>query len=230
MSAFSNLINDIKESMRGEPHTLEEIRSELQNTRTDDVDIYDLISDHHDYLKESIVVLMDVDADPTKKRMHLSRFLTLLDMHARAEEETLYQELKANSDKMARIEALGAQREHDVAKELASELRGLQFEQSWSEEIDAKAKVIASLVTHHMDEEESEIFSVARAGISDEVAETIGMKYLERCKMLLSGSTSGTVDMPVDTSIAGPIDSSMNRDNVLDEASVDDMEPFRRQA
>lgn len=194
MSTFSDLIHDIKENLRGEPHKIEEIRDELVKTHPEDADLYNLIRDHHDYLKESISILMDVEADVGKKKIHLNRFLTLLDMHTVAEEETLYEELKDNLDKTARIEALSAQREHDVAKELAAELRSLQLSQTWSEELDAKSKVIASLVMHHIDEEEGDLFEVAKNDITPQVAADLGLKYLDRCKTLLTDA----LEIPVE--------------------------------
>jgi hemerythrin-like domain-containing protein len=181
-SFVSSLIHEIKNSLRREPHTLNEIKKSIEDASLGDLDFIALMEVHHDYLKESIVILMDKEAPVSEKQFHLDRFLKLVDMHGKAEQETLYQSMIQNRIKEARLEALSAQDEHDIAFELSQELRELRFELEWTEEIDAKAKVIATLVANHIKEEEGQVFPTARKDISSFDMDILCKEYIRRCQ------------------------------------------------
>ena len=145
-------------------------------------------------------VLMDKDAAPRNKQRHLSRFLDLLDMHGRAEEETLYRCLMRNPSKEARLEGLGGQDEHDIAYQLGQELRQLNFEFAWSESIDAKAKVVASLMANHIKEEERKMFSIAQNDIETDELRALTDEYIEKCKYYLDVAMNTPKNSFLDTS------------------------------
>ncbi len=162
---FANLLHDIKVSMRGEPHSLAEIVISMEEAKRDLDDFLDLLAEHHAYLRESIIVLLDKEGEHSEKQFHLDRFLTLLEMHGHAEEATLYNCLIRNRSKDARLEGLSGRDEHLLAYQLADELRRAGFENNWSDDVNAKAKVLATLVLNHIKEEEDEMFPTAKREI-----------------------------------------------------------------
>ena len=178
-----DVLHNIKKTFQGEPETLQEIRQTLMNDEKMEEDFVKLLEKHHDYLEESISVLIDAEASSYEKQVQLERLVQVLNMHAKAEQETLYQSLIHAADRLARLEGLAGQDEHDVALQMANELRKMNFQISWSEEIDAKAKVLANLIQSHINEEEREMFDVAEAAIEPVKMRALASLYKEKCKM-----------------------------------------------
>lgn len=141
--------------------------------------IISLIKDHHFILKDAIKVLKDYRGTPLSKRKKLTQFLEAFKMHAISEEETLYERMRT-LPKM-RILSLEAAQEHKIAESLAEELEGLRYQDQWNDEISAKAKVLASLVEHHLLEEEKEILPLIKLQLSRAELLDLGREYLARC-------------------------------------------------
>ena len=177
--------NFFKNLVSSEPRPLEELKESITLNRDDTQDFISILEDHHDYLEESISVLMSHEATDLEKQTHLTRFLKVLDMHAKAEEETLYVALKAADDKNARVEGFFGKDEHEVADRLANELKAMGFDISWSEVIDAKAKVLAGLVKNHIKEEETEMFAIAKETLAYEKMTELAAQYLDKADQYL---------------------------------------------
>lgn len=188
-SFLTSTFHDIKKTLRGEPHTLAEISALLEAEAKSEVDFISLLEKHHLYLKESIVVLMDRDATGKEKQFHLDRFLRLIDMHGKAEEETLYLSLMRNQMKEARLEGFAGLDEHDLAFQLGSELYEMNFDTDWTEETDAKAKVVAALVANHIKEEESHMFPLAKKDIEKSELRLLSREYILKCREYLDLGT-----------------------------------------
>lgn len=169
------------EIVRTEPHSIDEIRASLDKDLKDHKQFVPLLKEHHDYLQESISVLMDVDTTDFQKQEHLERFFRLLEMHGRAEQEVLYNHLKANDAREARLEGFAGQDEHDVAFQLEAELTKMGYKTEWNEEIEAKAKVLAVLVKNHIKEEESTMFDIAESHMTEEELEDMRDSYVQKC-------------------------------------------------
>lgn len=184
----SSTIHEIKKTFRHEPHSLSLIRATLLEDKNTESGLVDLLEKHHDYIKESIVILMDKEAKEIEKQTHLERFLHLLNMHGKAEEETLYQGMIKNSEKEARLEGIGGKAEHDHAFEISKELQALNFNIKWTEEIEAKAKVLAGLVNNHIKEEESIMFPIVKKDINEQVLKTLCTEYLSKCSTYINES------------------------------------------
>ena len=180
--------NFLKSLMGSEPHSLESIRDSLEKSFMNDTDFISLLKEHHDYLQESISVLMDKDATDADKQSHLIRFFRLVEMHGKAEQETLYMSLKKNGEKEARLEGFGGQDEHDVAFQLEEELLAMGYLSDWNEEIAAKGKVAASLMFNHINEEESDMFPIAQNDIDEAELENMRDQYITKCKTYLDAS------------------------------------------
>ncbi len=184
-SYFTSAFHEMKKALRGEPHSLVAIRNSLDDLQNSQTEFTDLLKQHHHFLKESIVVLMDKESEVAEKQFHLSRFITLLDMHGKSEEETLYRNLRVHAEKEARLEGLGGQNEHEVAYQLSDELEDLNYDFIWSEEVDAKAKVLAGLVANHIREEENEMFPIAQKFFQQSEMKALVEDYIERCRVYL---------------------------------------------
>lgn len=182
--------NFIKEMFSNEPHSFDDIAESLNLDSALETDLISLLEKHHDYIEESIEVLMDQDATEAQKKLHLKRFYRLVEMHGKAEEETLYVYLKNNADKFARIEGLGGKEEHDLAFQLESELTQLGYPSQWNEEIEAKAIRAAALLKNHIKEEESMMFQIAERYLSAAEFESMRSEYIQKCKLYLSHSES----------------------------------------
>lgn len=184
--------NFFKEMVRAEPHSLDEIRDSLDQDLAKHKQLVPLLKEHHNYLEESISYLLDQDSTDFQKQEHLERFFRLIDMHAKAEEETLYRHLKENSEKEARVEAFGGQSEHDIVFQLKEELNNMGYKNEWTEEVEAKAKVVATLMKNHIKEEEETMFTVAESHMTEEELEQLRDAYVQKCiGYLVSERASG---------------------------------------
>lgn len=92
-----------------------------------------------------------------------------LELHAHIEEKVFYPALEES--KQTHELVLEAYEEHDVVKKL---LRELGRAKTATEEWEAKATVLQENVEHHVEEEENELFTKARAALSQEDIEELG--------------------------------------------------------
>lgn len=165
--------------------SLNQLKESLQDDAQQPRDLVTILEDHHDYIEESIKVLMDPKASVEDKRTNLTRFITVLDMHSKAEEETLYVALQANEDKFARVEGLGGRDDHDLAKQVVEEIKALHYEDTWTDEVEAKAMRVASMVQTHITEEEKQMFKVAKKQISNDKLDMLAKDYIQKCRTYL---------------------------------------------
>lgn len=182
-----------KEIVRTEAHTLQEIRESLDLAEKEHKQLVPLLKEHHDYLQESISVLLDKDTTDFQKQEHLERFFQLLGMHAKAEQEVLYAHLKGNEEKEARLEGYAGQDEHDLAFLLGEQLSQMNYKVEWNEQISAKAKVVAGLIKNHIKEEESVMFPLAAAHMTEEELEDMRDSYIQKCIGYLINARAETI-------------------------------------
>lgn len=195
---MANVIEDFFKSLaHHESLPLEDVRLGLDEALQDQMEFIPLMERHHDYIEQSITVLMSKETNDTEKQDHLFRFFRLVEMHARAEEEVLYAALQHNSTKEARIEGFAALDEHDVVFRMERELCEMGYRTTWDDEIEAKARVVATLVKNHIQEEESEIFPLAEELFSSSHLELMCYSYIDKCKVYLDNSEHTSVTNPV---------------------------------
>lgn len=137
-------------------------------------DIVKLILADHEPLKKLIKVLKDLEASIRTRRRSFEQFATLLLVHARSEQESLYVYLK-DEKKELRIEGLEGEVEHDLAERMIEEVRMAEYADLWT----ARCKVLAELVEHHIEEEEAEILPGFKKESDMEDRVMIGKQYLE---------------------------------------------------
>lgn len=94
-----------------------------------------------------------------------------LDVHAHIEEKILYPALKKEAE--TRDITFEGLEEHHVIKLLLAELAGMAVD---SEEWTAKAKVLQENVEHHVEEEETNMFKLAREILTKEEIEDLGTR------------------------------------------------------
>jgi hemerythrin superfamily protein len=115
----------------------------------------------------------------SKKKQLVAQICTELSVHAQVEEEIFYPAVKrALKDKELVPEATV---EHATLKDLIAQVEGVEPE---GEMFDAKIKVLAEYVKHHVKEEQNEMFPKAKATNLDMLA--LGDKLAERKAELLA--------------------------------------------
>ena len=113
---------------------------------------------------------------PNKKAL-VAEICTALSVHAQIEEEIFYPAVKtALKDKLLVPEATV---EHAGVKDLIAQLKGVEPD---GEMYDAKVKVLSEYVKHHVKEEQTEMFTKARATSLDMVE--LGAQMAARKKEL----------------------------------------------
>lgn len=135
-------------------------------------DIATLVLRDHKPIKELLLILKDPDVSLSKKHTAFMEFEPMLSSHARAEEETLYDQLK-DKDK-TRIEALEGDSEHEIADRLMNEIKQITGDDDlWM----AKVKVLAEVVDHHVKEEEKEVLKESIKSLSTAERAEVGAEY-----------------------------------------------------
>lgn len=144
--------------------------------------IISLIKKDHRPLKAGIRILKSAKATDALKKKTLSNFLRDLELHAKSEERSLYQ--NTIEDGRIREPVLEGYEEHGLADLLSRQLQKSGFERNWSDEIAAKAKVLAELVEHHVKEEEGIMLPSLREALSTPTLHELGRLYLEEYSLL----------------------------------------------
>ena len=170
--------------MSYETETLKLLRQSLDEEE-DETSIISVLEHHHKYLREYMSILTAPDIEAEHKQATLSLFLTIFIMYAKAEQDTFYRLLKEATNRDVRLESLKAFDENEIAFEIIKELKDLDATKSWSEEIDAKIRVLAGLIKGHLKEEQTILYPMAEKFIPESRLMDLTDEYLEKCKMYL---------------------------------------------
>ncbi len=114
-------------------------------------DIVHLILEDHKPLKELIKTMKDSDKSEVEREAAFLKFAPLLAVHAKAEEEVLYVFMKKNKDLID--DAFEGDVEHGLADQMLTEAKAIQEKHLRN----ARIKVLAELVEHHIEEEENNV-------------------------------------------------------------------------
>lgn len=177
--------------MNYEKETLKHLRISLDE-EDEETSIIPIIENHHKYLKEYISILMNDETPPKDKQATASLFFPIFIMHAKAEEEVLYYDLKVSNNKDLRQEGLHAQDEHDIAYDLIDELKKMDIATSWSEEINSKMRVLTDLLKTHIREEELVMFPLVEKILSESKLIDLSDEYLNKCRVYLDMAMEDT--------------------------------------
>ena len=138
--------------------------------------IVDLILLDHKYLKDCIKVLKDDDGDKKEKLKMGKGFVDALEKHSEGEKKVLYKELL--NVKKFRSMILEGFIEHGIVdqkvKMLKRKLAGIR---TLNDELVAELKVLAEVVNHHVQEEESEMLPDVKSEIPTKTLELWGNRF-----------------------------------------------------
>lgn len=142
-----------------------------------------LLKDDHKKVRKLLDELVSTSGAKTRERL-LAKVASEIEVHTAVEEEIFYpaflQAAKKKEQEKLYYEAL---EEHRAAGEmvlpdlLKTDTSGLEFA--------GRAKVLKELVLHHADEEEKEMFKMARQLLSRDELTDLGERIEERKKELL---------------------------------------------
>ena len=131
----------------------------------------------HAYLKECISVLTNDYAHKNEKIFFARTFLDTLKKHSESEEKTVYESLSEMDDLRKLI--LEGEAEHGMARfKYETLIPRLQKMKTLDDSTEAEIKVLAELIEHHIDEEESELFPRMRQGLDSGILNEIGFQFI----------------------------------------------------
>lgn len=136
-------------------------------------DIIEFILRDHKPLKQLIEILKDTNIERSKKEALYEEFVPLLLAHAKAEENSLYMQMKYIIG--LRRQGYEGDTEHSIAEKLINEINGAADDDVWS----AKVKVLAELVEHHIEEEEKEMLVRIEEQMHPDIRRGVGVLYAE---------------------------------------------------
>jgi hypothetical protein len=138
--------------------------------------IFETLKDEHDLLRNQLAKILDLPDDAkVEKQECLEELKKTLHSHTVAEEEIVYEILlpieHLESEVREGIE------EHRLSNQLLVELNTLDVIQpQWV----AKVKALKDLLTHHLKEEEEELFAEGRKVFNSSRQEEINKLYLQK--------------------------------------------------
>ncbi|MFW5706659.1 MAG: hemerythrin domain-containing protein [Bacteroidota bacterium] len=137
------------------------------------MDIFETIKNDHKTQREQGKELLNT-TDPEKREKLFEQLKSLVDAHARSEERYFYIALLA--DDKSQGEARHSISEHHEINEMMEEVDSKDIS---SDEWMESYKKFHELLIHHLDEEEEEIFSVAREVLSPRQVDDLAKRYNE---------------------------------------------------
>jgi len=139
--------------------------------------IIDILLIDHAYLKECIAVLTNDYAHKNEKIFYARTFLDTLKKHSQAEEKTVYESLSEMED--LRMLILEGEAEHGMAKfKYETLIPRLSKMKILDDVTEAEIKVLAELIEHHIDEEETELFPRMRYNLDSGILNEIGFQFM----------------------------------------------------
>ncbi len=169
--------SDTKSSKTG-PRAAAKTARKAERAAAKPVDAIKLLKDDHREVKAWFKEYENLEADGEKQALVL-RICEALTVHTRIEEEIFYPAARAaigDEDLLDEAEV-----EHASAKALIAELLAMQPDDRL---YDAKVTVLGEYVSHHVEEEESEMFPEARD--SDMDLKAIGAQLQARKQELMA--------------------------------------------
>lgn len=144
----------------------------------------DLLKQDHERVRGLLAKLVETTTRAQKTRTELIARIELeLEVHTRLEEEIFYPAFKDAGGKDEAKMYFEAKEEHRAVSELV--LPDLRQTDPESEQFSGRAKVLEELVEHHVKEEESEMFKMARKLFSRSELVELGQRLEERKREIL---------------------------------------------
>jgi hemerythrin superfamily protein len=144
-----------------------------------EMDILDTLAEEHEVVAALLEDLVE-GKNSAQRASTLKQIKKNLVPHARAEEAVLYTALIRVKSKDARTDGEEGFVEHSLVDALLKALSGMK--DKMSPRFGATAKVLKEIVTHHVKEEESDLFSDARDNFPMELRQKMNRTYLAKKK------------------------------------------------
>lgn len=157
------------------------------------MNIYEALKKDHVEVLDLIDELISLKEDDDYREILIKQISDALIPHSRAEESVFYNTLRAvNAPKK---EVFHGYKEHLEAEAL---LKTLQGKEKLNMEWKSVAMKLRDALSHHINEEETEIFSIAKEVFTDDEARVMGEAFLElKPKVQEQSSLGKTADMVI---------------------------------
>ena len=129
-----------------------------------DTDILDTLKKEHEEVKALLSELQETESAKARSQL-VQRIKEALVPHTKAEEKVVYDAIIASAEDEAETHGLEGYLEHEWASKT---LQRLEEADPTSPEHKAAAKVLKDLVEHHIEEEESNVWSDVKKHFDDE--------------------------------------------------------------
>ena len=150
-SSLKNASKKVKRTLTPEDESLES------------ADILDTLKHEHEEAGELLEKLTTSDSGRDKKAI-LRKLQVVLIQHLRAEEKVVYEAIIALKDRKSQQDGEEGALEHELAERALVKL--MKVTDAGSPEFSATAKVLKELVTHHVEEEERNVWADVRKNFS----------------------------------------------------------------
>lgn len=155
------------------------------------MDVLDLLKQDHQKVAALIDEVQQAEADDERLVELANQIAQELTIHAELEEALFYPVLRDRAEEEEeRVDVFEAFTEHDVVKHLLS-LIGSGRRRTEPELFKAELQVLGENVKHHVREEESTIFTLARELIDDDEREQIAEEVQEQKERMMSSRSRG---------------------------------------
>lgn len=157
------------------------------------MNIYEALKKDHEEVLDLVDELIALRDDDDYREILVKQISEALIPHSRAEESVFYNTLRAVDAPMK--EVFHGFKEHMEAEAI---LRTLQAKDKLHMEWKSLARKLKEALSHHINEEESEIFSIAKEAFTAEEADVMGEAFLElKPKIKEQTSLGTTADMVI---------------------------------
>lgn len=154
------------------------------------MDVLQIIKTEHREVAELIDQANECEPGDERLRELAKEIEQKLSLHLQIEERLFYSELRDRAEEdEERVDVFEGFTEHAVAKAL---MQMLQSGRKPDDKFKAELQVLGESVKHHVQEEESTIFSLAKEYLDDEEREEIGESW-ERSKARAQSRTTAKV-------------------------------------
>jgi hemerythrin superfamily protein len=140
----------------------------------EDTDILDTLKKEHDEVKDLLEELQDAEGGAQRSQL-VQKIKKALIPHTKAEEKVVYDRVLGLRAKEAQTDGHEGYLEHELASKTLQRLDSLGA--SNSAEHHAVAKVLKELVEHHIEEEESNVWSDVKENFSEEVRFEMNVQF-----------------------------------------------------
>jgi hemerythrin-like domain-containing protein len=153
------------------------------------MDVLQIIRNEHREVASLLDQVEELDPGDEQLRQIATQVQEKLSLHLAIEERLFYNELRRRAEESdEQVDIFEAYTEHELAKQLLAMLKGGR---KTDERFKAELQVLGESVKHHVEDEESNVFKLAKEVLETDEREEIGQAW-ERAKKRGQPSTATT--------------------------------------